>query len=130
MLINRVETRSRSIAAAPERVFAYVADGANLPLWAPAFAPAVRRAGEEWIVENGDAAFSVLLPTSAAAGTVDIVAAADRRRGAFTRVLPNGDGATILFTLFFRPDTPHDAVAAQMAEVDSELDRIRAACEA
>jgi len=59
---DRTETRSTAIAASPEAVHAYVADAGNLPEWAPAFADAVRPAGDgTWMVSSGGAEFAVAL---------------------------------------------------------------------
>ncbi len=60
-----------------------------------------------------------------AARTVDILSADDQTRGAFARVIPNGQMSEVLFTLFFAPGTPEEAIDAQMAIVDDELARIR-----
>ena len=124
--VHRAETRSIAIAAPPEVVHAYVADPPNLPAWAPAFADAVRPAEDgTWTVASGGAEFAIRLPASAAHGTADIVAAADPRRGAFLRVLPNGDGSELLFTLVFAPGTPAAAIGRQMATVEEELAAVR-----
>ena len=97
----RIETRSISIAASPDVVFRYVADARNLPAWAPAFAGAVRPDGDTWIVTRDGAEFPIVVHASAEHGTVDVLSATDRRRGAFTRVLPDDDGAAYLLTLLF-----------------------------
>lgn len=126
--LARAETRTLSIAAAPARVVGYLDDPRNLPEWAPAFATEVRVAGEEIVVNPGPAEMRMKLMTAAQAGTVDLVAAAAPRLGVFMRVLPNGEGSEVLFTLFFPDGTPEDAVEQQMAEVEAELERVRAAC--
>ena len=125
----RTESRSITIAAAPTTVFDYVADARNLPHWAPAFATAVRPEGDRWIVTNDAGEFPVVVRASAEHGTVDVVSAADDARGAFTRVLPNGDGAEYQFTLFFPDGTDEAAVEQQMTTVEQELEAVRAGCE-
>ena len=125
----RTESRSITIAAAPTTVFDYVADARNLPHWAPAFATAVRPEGDRWIVTNDAGEFPVVVRASAEHGTVDVVSAADDARGAFTRVLPNGDGAEYQFTLFFPDGTDEAAVEEQMTTVEQELEAVRAGCE-
>jgi hypothetical protein len=62
-------------------------------------------------------------------GTVDILAADDPRRGAFSRVIANGAGSEYLFTLQFPDGTGEDAVARQMAVVEAELRAVRDACQ-
>lgn len=62
-------------------------------------------------------------------GTVDLRAAANSDRGAFSRIVPNGRGSEYLFTLFFSDDTDGDVITRQMAEVEQELQAVRALCE-
>ena len=123
-------TRSIAIAAPPAVVHAYVADATRLPEWAPAFASAVRPEDDHWIVTQGDAEFPIALVADPDTGTADIVSHADRRRGAFTRVVPNGDGSDYSFTLLFPADADEGVVDAQMATVETELAAVRAVCEA
>jgi uncharacterized protein YndB with AHSA1/START domain len=121
----RTETRSITIAATPATVFGYVADPRNLPDWAPAFAGAIRADREHWIVTSGDAEFAIAVEASKRHGTVDLLRAEDPRRGAFTRVVPSGEGSAYIFTLHFPDGTDEAAVAAQMETVEEELRRVR-----
>jgi hypothetical protein len=124
-MICRAETRNISIAAPPEAVLHVVGDALRLAQWAPNFASEVRAEGDHWLVRSGDAQFLIDVRVAPEQGTVDIVAAGDPRRGAFTRVVPNGEGSEYLFTLFFGDGTPDEAVAAQMATVEEELRAVR-----
>jgi uncharacterized protein YndB with AHSA1/START domain len=128
---SRAETRTISIGAPPAAVFAVVADGAQLPEWAPAFAPAAEHdAGERWLIGTGDARFPIRIRADAEHGTVDLLSPADATVGAFLRVLPNQGGSELLFTLFFGDGTDPAAVDAQMATVEGELATVRALAEA
>jgi hypothetical protein len=127
--IKRAETRSVSIAAPPHAVHSYLADGANLPAWAPGFAPAVRADGTSWIVAAAAGEFRVDVIAESGPRTVDVVSADDHARGLFARVLPSGDGSELLFSLLFAPDTPERDVEAQMVTLEAELDAVRGACE-
>jgi hypothetical protein len=123
------QTRSISIAATPTTVHGYVADPHHLPAWAPAFAAGIRPSGEHWKVTQGETEVDISILADPERRTIDIVSANDRNRGAFLRVLPNGDGSELLMTLFFPPDTPRDAIDAQMATVDAELAAVRHTCQ-
>lgn len=127
--LRRAETRTISIDAAPANVLDLVADPRSLPRWAPGFARAVRRDGDHWLVDDGERETSITVRVSREHGTVDLLAAADPRLGAFTRVLPNGSGSEYLFTLFFPDHTTEAAVAQQMAVVQDELHTVRTLCE-
>ena len=121
---KRCETRSLAIDASPGRVHRFMADAANIPSWAPAFATAIRPSGEHWIATSSRGEVEIVVAGHRDAGTVDILSADDTTRGAFARVIPNGPVSEVLFTLFFEPGTPEEAIAAQMAVVEEELTRI------
>ena len=123
----RTETRSITIAAPPATVLDYVGDAHTLPSWAPAFASVVAPEGDHWRVNDE---FLIDVVVSPGVGTVDIVSAADPRRGVFTRVLANGEGSEYLFTQFFPDGTPEDDIQRQVAVVEGELRSVREACEA
>jgi hypothetical protein len=127
--INRAETRSIGIASPPAVVHAYLADARNLPAWAPTFAPRIRRDGGNWAVTAEDREFTIDVLAEPTSRSVDIVSARDHSRGLFTRVLPNAEGSELVFTLLFPPDTPKQAIAAQLLTLDSELAAVREACE-
>ena len=118
---NRSETRSIAIDAPPDRVHRFMADAANIPRWAPAFATAIRPSGNRWVATTAGGDAEIVVASQPESGTVDILSADDVTRGAFARVIPNGPVSEVLFTLFFEPDTPEEAIAAQMAVVEDEL---------
>jgi hypothetical protein len=124
------QTRSIAIAAPPEAVVELLADGNRLPEWAPGFAPEVQADGDHWLVGSGDGRFKIRIRISVELGTVDFLAAADERAGAFGRVIPNGEGSEFLFTLQFPEGTEPDAIEAQMRVVEEELEAVRALAEA
>jgi hypothetical protein len=127
--VGRAETRSIAIAADPDVVVAFLADGRHLPDWAPTFATEVAPDGENWRIGSGDAAFTVTISVSAEHGTVDLLSAINARQGAFMRVVPNFDGSELLFTLVFPDGTQPSVVNAQMAVVETELRTVRERCE-
>jgi Polyketide cyclase / dehydrase and lipid transport len=129
--LSRAETRSVSIAARPEAVLRVVGDPARLPDWAPRFARAATPTGDDrWLIDDGETTFTIIVPVSPPHGTVDLIRPATRTAGAFTRVVPNGDGSEYVFTLLFPPGVPDDAVERQMLVVEDELDTVRVLAEA
>lgn len=132
--LSRSETRSIAISAPPQAVFAFIAQPRNLPRWAPGFAAAVREDPEHadrCLVTGSDGTeFPIVVRTSEAHGTVDLLGGPELNIGAFSRVLPNATGAEYLFTLFFPEGTPEDAITAQMEVVDGELRTVREFAEA
>ncbi|NIH81318.1 SRPBCC family protein [Amycolatopsis viridis] len=129
MRTNKVLSETISIAASPGTVFDLVSDPRQLPRWAPGVGRSVRRDGDDWVIVNGENEARITVRASREHGVVDLLAAHDHSQGVFTRVLPQGDGAEYQFTMFFPPDAPDEAIAAQRAVVRGELDTVRALCE-
>jgi hypothetical protein len=127
MPTNIVLSRSIAIDATPAKVFDFVAEPRNLPLWAPGAVKSVEPSGDDWIFHNGDSERRVIVRTSQEYGTVDLLS--PDGPGVFTRVVPNGTGAEYQFTLFFPEGTPEDAVTAQSDIIDEELVTVRTHCE-
>jgi hypothetical protein len=127
--MKSASTRSIAIDAPPAAVLDVIGDGARLPEWAPGFAPAVRPDGDLWVIDTGDSELKVRLRVDRESGTVDILRAVDERVGAFSRVVPNGEGSEFLFTLLFDEGTDQAAIDAQMEIVDAELAAVRALVE-
>jgi hypothetical protein len=126
MRINRSETRSISIQATPDAVLDIVGDPRTLPRWAPNFATSVRAEDGHWVVNDE---LHIDLRVDRVLGTVDILRVEHLPAGAYSRVVPNGDGSEYLFTLFFGDAAGEDDVAKQMAVVEEELLAVRALCE-
>ena len=128
-LVLHPETRTISIEAPRHAVLHFLGDANNLPRWAPNFARTVHPKDGRWLINAGPGEAEILVETSEAEGTVDILAAADPTRGAFCRVLPNGDGSEFLFTLFLQRGASDSAIGQQMSVVEEELRAVRNICE-
>jgi uncharacterized protein YndB with AHSA1/START domain len=129
IITGPVETRSISIAAPPEAVIALVGDPYRLPDWAPAFATSVEPDGDQWLIGSGAARFAIAVRVSAEHGTVDLLRPDDDTFGARMRVLHNHAGSELVFTLVFPAGVEPEAVRAQMATVEAELETVRALVE-
>lgn len=116
-------------AAPPDAVLDVVANPINLPRWAPQFAPAIRSHNQLWIINCDGEEIYIRVRVDREHGTVDLLAANQPTRGAFTRVVPNGPGSEYLFTLFFSDGTEETAIRDQMAIFDGELKAVRELCE-
>ena len=113
----RSDTRTVTIAAAPEAVLGFVADPANLPRWAIGFAKGVRRQDGRWVVSTGRGEVAVTVDLDERVGTVDfrMEPAPGVEAVAYSRVVPNGTGAEYVFTQFQQPGTP-DEVFGQLGD--------------
>jgi len=125
MHTNRSETRQISIPAPPERVLEVVGDAHALPRWAPNFATTVKPEDGHGVVNDE---LHVDLRVDRDLGTVDILRVKHPPAGAYSRVVPNGEGSEYVFTLFFPDGTAEEAITKQMTVVEEELRTIRALC--
>jgi hypothetical protein len=123
-------TRSISITTAPELVVDLAGDPRRLPDWAPRFASAVSPDGPDWVVESGESRFHLRVRVDRELGVIDLIQPANPNRGAYMRVLANGAGSELVFTLIFPAGTPDELIAQQMTTVEAELRTVRDLCEA
>ena len=129
-------TSAVTIEAPAADVLEFVANPATLPQWAVGFAQAVRRDGDRWIVTTTRGEVGVRIAVDHALGTVDfyMTPSPGVEVPAFSRVLPNGDGAEYAFTQFQVPGMPDREFHGQVEALREELQvlrslfRARAAC--
>jgi hypothetical protein len=126
----RSDTRTVRIDAPATEVFAFVADPANLPLWAVGFCRAIRRDGEapdRWIVTTAQGDLPIRYVTDAALGVVDLYLspAPGVEAAAFSRVVPNEEGADYIFTQFQTPSMSDEIFKGQVRALTEELQVLR-----
>ena len=112
------QTISLFIAAPPSRVYAYASNPENLPLWVPSFCKSVELINGEWIVQSpaGRAVFQ--FASSNSFGVLDhtVTLPSGVKLTNPMRVISNGDGSEMLFTLF-----QHEGMSDQQFQEDAEL---------
>ena len=119
---------SVAIARPPAEVAAYAGDPAHLPEWAAGLASGVRP-GEDgaWITDSPMGEVTVRFAAANDLGVLDHdVTLPD---GATVhnplRVLPNGDGSEVVFTVFRRDLMDEDAFEADATAVRADLERLK-----
>jgi len=136
--VEQTNTQSVSIAASPTQVFEFIADPETLPLRAVGFCRRIRRENAGWIVTTTQGDVPIRYETDRSRGTIDFYfsPAPGVEVAAFSRVVPNGDGAEYVFTQFQAPGMPDAVFAAQVSALAEELRvlssviRARAVCPA
>ncbi len=121
------KTISVSIAAAPQAVYAFAANPENLPRWVPSFCKSVKKINNDWVVESpmGPAIFRFVESNSL--GVLDHVVKLASGVEVYSpmRVIPNGDGCEVIFTLFRTADMTDEQYAADARLVESDLRRLK-----
>jgi hypothetical protein len=117
-------TQTISIKASPETVISLLSDARQLPAWAPRFARRVMPEGDQWVAEADDGTrIPVTLRASREHGTVDVLRTQAPPRGAYMRVLDNGEGSELILSVMFTGDA--SAIARQQQVADDELRAVR-----
>ncbi len=119
----RSDTQTITVERHPQEVFAFVAEPANLPVWAKGFARAIQRDGDAWRVTtpHGEEV-AIRYVADPACGIVDfhISAAPGVEFVAASRVVPNGAGAEYIFTQFQPPAMPDAVFEGQVRTLAQE----------
>ncbi|CAN7478363.1 SRPBCC family protein [Rhizobium sp. LjRoot30] len=113
-------------------VYDFAAQPQNMPLWASGLASGLTQQGGEWLADGGPV------------GTVRVRFAPPNNYGIIDhtvtmengllvhnalRVVPNGDGAEVMFTLLRLPGMDDSAFAADAAHVAKDLAALKAIME-
>lgn len=130
-MIRDVQIVHESIEAPPERVYAFVADPENAPLWAPNFGNAIRRAGDAWVMETAEGPFRVRFAPPNDLGVLDHRVTTPDGTEFYNpmRVVANGTGSVITFTLFRQDGWSGERLAGDAKLVAADLARLKALLE-
>ncbi len=120
-------TKTVSIQAPVEKVFEFLSNPANWPLWAIVNVKAIRPSDDEWWdMETPAGQAKLRIRPDAATGLLDHdFHAPDASWTVPARVVPNGDGSEFLLTFFQPPTFGDDFFKQQISLVDSELAKLK-----
>jgi hypothetical protein len=120
--MQQSRTLSVSVACPPAEVVAYIRDYRRLSEWL-SFISGVREEGGRWFLDTPQGAMAIAFVPANELGVVDHhVALADSQ--AFynpMRVVSNGTGSEVLFTLFKAPGMSDEQFAADAETVQRDL---------
>lgn len=131
MMVQRAKTLSISIACPPAQICEFVNNPANLPQWAKGLCKSARPAGDRWLLDtpSGELFFRFVPPNPF--GVLDhFVGTPGGEVYVPMRVIANGEGSELLFTLFQSPALPDAAFAADEKLVAQDLLNLKALLEA
>jgi len=108
--LMKSKTLSVSIDVSPGKVYRFVSNPENLPTWDPSFAKSVRCEYWKWLVETDDGFVIVRFMMKNTFCILDHVVTLPSGENIYNsmRVIPNGKGSEVLFTLFKKDSTSDD----------------------
>lgn len=131
---NLLEARhvSVSIGRPPEAVYAFAAEIENLPKWAAGLGKAIRNVNGEWIADGGPTGpVKVRFTERNALGVLDhdVVLPSGASVHNPIRVVPNGTGSELTFTLLRQPGVAAEAFEKDAQAVERDLRTLKALLE-
>lgn len=129
--VVKSKTLSVSIECPPGRVYEFVSNPENLPKWATAFCRSVRESAGEWIMETPDGPMTIKFVGRNDFGVLDHTVTVKPGVKILNpmRVVPNGSGSEIIFTVFQSPGVSNEAFAKDAGMVEGDLRTLKTVLE-
>lgn len=126
-MIKPSMTISVPIAREPAAVYAYVANLNNFPCWATTFCRSIRQERDGWLMETSLGTLAIRLAPENSLGVLDhyLTPAGGETLYVPVRVVANGAGSEVLFTLFRLPGVSDEEYAADADLVRQDLSTLR-----
>jgi hypothetical protein len=128
------ETRtvSVSISTSPEKVYEFAVNPANLPKWAPGFVKSIAQRGGQWVADTNMGQVTFAFVERNSLGVLDHRVTLPSGRSFFNpmRVVANGEGSEVLFTLFRHLPMTKAEFDRDAAVVQGDLETLKTALEA
>jgi hypothetical protein len=124
-------TLSISIDRPPSEVYDFISNPENLPKWAAGLCKSVRKTNAGWIVETPQGPMKISFAEKNDFGILDHYV--DPAPGVEVympiRVLPNGSGSEVIFTIVRSPDMSDEKFAEDVGLVERDLMALKNALE-
>lgn len=118
---------SMAIDRSPDEVYTFAANPANLPRWAKGLSGSIREVGDAWIAESPMGEVRVRFIERNDLGVLDhdvTLPSGETVRNPM-RVVANGSGSEVVFTLFRRRGMSRGEFAVDAAAVERDLRALR-----
>jgi hypothetical protein len=116
-----------TIRRPPDEVYDYVADPRNLPAWAAGLSSSIDLVDGEWVAESDLGRITVAFAEPNPFGVLDHVVTLPDGTAVLNplRVVANGEGSDLVFSLFRLPGVDDAAFAGDAAAVARDLATLR-----
>lgn len=130
--VLRSKTLSVSIECPPRDVYGFVSNPENLPKWATAFCRSVRKSAGEWTVDTPDGPMRIKFVGQNEFGVLDHYVSPTPGLEILSpmRVVPNGSGSEVIFTLLQLPNMSDEKYAEDVRLVEHDLRTLKNILEA
>lgn len=124
-------TLTCSIQRSPLEVYKFAANPMNLPKWIRSFCLSVKESGDEWLMETPAGWMAIRFVPENAFGVLDHTVTLPDGQSVLNpmRVVANGDGCEIMFTLFQRPGMSDEQLTIDADMVEADLRTLKSVLE-
>jgi hypothetical protein len=126
--LYEVRNVSVSIRRPLQDVYAFAARGENFPRWASGLGGSLRRDGAEWIADEGPLGrvrVRLMPPNELGVLDHDVTLPSGVTVHNSLRVIPNGEGSTVIFTLLRLPGVSAASFEADARTVQKDLNTLK-----
>ncbi len=126
---------SRTITIAIERshkeIYEFVHNPENFPKWVTSFCLSARKSGDDWIMETTEGPMSVRFQERNNYGVLDhyVRFASGEEIMNPVRVIPNGSGSEVIFTIYQTPDMSGERFNTDSGMVEKDLNTLKSILE-
>ena len=108
-------------------VFQFASDPANLPKWVRSFCLSVKKSGDDWLMETPNGFVGMRFVPKNEFGVLDHVVTLPDGQSVSNpmRVIGNGDGSEVLFTLFQIAGMADEQFAKDAGMVEADLQELK-----
>jgi hypothetical protein len=120
-------TVNMSIARVPEEVAQFVANPENLPAWAHGLCKSIAKSGSDWIAETLQGPMKIRFAPKNEFGVLDhyLTNSQGEEITVPMRVLANGAGSELIFTIFRPPGMSDLQLAHDIGLVQQDFKRLK-----
>ena len=124
-------TLSITIACPPRKVFEFASNPENLPQWATGLGKSVRKSDAGWVVDTPQGPMQIRFVEKNDFGMLDHYVTTAQGAEVYVpmRVVPNGSGSEVIFTLFKTPDMSDKQFAEDAGMVERDLKTLKGVLE-
>lgn len=133
--MNDAMMKSRTITCSINRpsavVYDFTSNPENLPQWVRSFCVSVKKSGDDWQMETPTGWVGIRFVPASEFGVLDHVVTLPDGQSILNpmRVVANGDGSEVMFTLFQLPDMSNEQFAKDAGMVEADLQTLKAVLE-
>lgn len=130
-MVSESRTLSITIACPPRKVYEFVSNPESLPHWATGLDKSVRKSGAGWIVDTPQGPAQIRFVEKNYFGVLDHYVKLSSGVEVYVpmRVVPNGSGSEVIFTLFKTPEMSDKQFAEDAGMVERDLKALKSVLE-